>query len=130
MFRRNPCNGKTFWIFLEPLFSFALSCAASHKNFGIIINHMKLTKREILFISIAVGLAAAVVSGIPRFLWSSPGGSAYGSGFPFSYYVQYCGGYSPCYWTPFSIVMFIADFAIYFIITMAILIVVAQLRSR
>ena len=110
--------------------SVGLFRAASHKNFGIIINHMTLTKRKTLFISIAVGLAAAVVSGIPRFLWSSPGGSAYGRGFPFSYYVQYCGGYSSCYWTPFSIIMFIADFAIYFIITMAILIVVAQLRPR
>lgn len=82
---------------------------------------MKLNKLKILVISLIASAVLTVVSGIPRFLWSSPGGSAYGSGFPLSYSIQYCGGYATCYWTTFSTISFLEDFFIYFVIALAIL---------
>ncbi len=83
---------------------------------------MRLTSTRIVLISLFVGLAVAAASGIPvRWIWSSPGGSAYGIGFPMVYRFRYCGGYAPCYWAKFYIITFIEDAIIWFAIAIVIL---------
>lgn len=78
---------------------------------------MKLTNARILLISLIAGLVIATASGIPvRWLWSSPGGSAYGIGFPMAYRFKYCGGYAPCYWTNLYSIIFAEDALIWLVI--------------
>lgn len=61
---------------------------------------MRLGTKGLLLVSLVVAVAITIISGIQvRWLWSSPGGSAYGIGLPQAYSAKYCGGYAPCYWT-------------------------------
>jgi hypothetical protein len=92
---------------------------------------MELTNSKLLFCSLIIGLALAVASGVPvRWIWSSPGGSAYGIGFPIVYQFQYCGGYAPCYWAQFYKIGFLEDVLLWFIISSAILAIARKLKHR
>lgn len=92
---------------------------------------MKLTNSKLLFCSLIIGLALAAVSGVPvRWIWSSPGGSAYGIGFPIVYQFQYCGGYAPCYWAQFYKIGFLEDVLVWFVISSAILAITRKLTTR
>lgn len=82
---------------------------------------MKLSLLKIIFVSIVIGIAIALLLSIPvRWLWSSPGGSAYGIGFPLAYRVQYCGGYGPCYWANFTTWTYLAADLLLWIVVVAV----------
>jgi len=78
---------------------------------------MRITNPIILVLSLIVAVIVTAATGIPvRWIWSSPGGSAYGIGFPVVYQWRYCGGYAPCYWDTFYYLGFIEDLAVWFIV--------------
>ena len=83
---------------------------------------MKPITVKLLIVALVSGIILTAVSGIPvRWLWSSPGGSAYGAGFPEAYVNEYCGGYAPCYWTPLYALALAEDVAFWFFIATAFL---------
>ena len=89
---------------------------------------MRFTFLRALMLSVAIGIAVTAVSGMPRFLWASPGGSAYGGGFPLVYSTEYFGGYAPCYRAPLSDVAFIEDAAFYSLIALAALFIARRVN--
>jgi hypothetical protein len=77
---------------------------------------MKISNPKILLALLIVVLAIAIISNVYiHLLFAAPGGSAYAVGFPVTYHIQYCGGYAPCYWSPFYLIGIIENIAFWLI---------------
>jgi len=92
---------------------------------------MKRGNSKLLIIALIVVIAIAIISNvIVTRLWSSPGGSAYGTGFPVPYHDQFCGGYAPCYWAPIFQTALLEDILFWLVIFAIILFIAKYLKGR